>query len=87
METNDRENSDGRELSAEETELLKDIRLAGEALNYLVGKIGHHHVKLIEQHGPNESSAERFRWVTIGKSHLQQGLMALNRAVENPDHF
>ncbi|NTU49457.1 MAG: hypothetical protein HGA87_00930 [Desulfobulbaceae bacterium] len=27
------------------------------------------------------------RWVSIGKTHLQQGLMALTRAIAKPDHF
>lgn len=27
------------------------------------------------------------RWVAIGKTHLQQGFMALTRAVARPEHF
>jgi hypothetical protein len=27
------------------------------------------------------------RWLNIGKTHLQQGLMGLRRAVENPKDF
>ncbi|WP_423815292.1 DUF7681 family protein, partial [Pseudomonas viridiflava] len=31
--------------------------------------------------------AEPFRWIAIGKTHLQQGLMCLTRAVAKPEFF
>ncbi len=30
---------------------------------------------------------EPARWIAIGKTHLQQGLMALTRSVAKPDFF
>ena len=38
-------------------------------------------VELLDSEGANE------RWVEIGVTHLQQGLMALTRAVAKPDFF
>lgn len=32
-------------------------------------------------------SAGSKRWVAIAKTHLQEGFMALNRSVANPDNF
>ena len=33
------------------------------------------------------STAEANRWIQIGQDHLQQGLMALTRAVARPENF
>jgi len=36
-----------------------------------------------------EGQQDKFdgRWVAVGKTHLQQGLMALTRAVAKPEFF
>ena len=63
-----------RHLSAEETNLINEIKAQGEALGKLVELL----------RGTPESS---LRWISIGETHLQQGLMALTRAVARPTTF
>ncbi len=61
-----------RELSQEEIDVMNEIKAFGPQLEALVMKI--------ENVGDG-------RWASIGKTHLQQGLMALTRAVARPTFF
>lgn len=63
-----------RELSQSEIGLINDIKGEASATGDLVNSL---------------SSDESFdqRWVNIGRTHLQQGFMALTRAVAKPDSF
>jgi hypothetical protein len=62
-----------RELSENEIARMNEIKEFGGQLSALI--------KHIEIQGADE------RWVAIGKTHLQQGLMALTRAVAKPEFF
>jgi hypothetical protein len=62
-----------RELSQEEINLMNMVKGQGEALELLIARI--------------ETEAVDKRWVSIGKTHLQQGLMALTRAIAQPTFF
>ena len=62
-----------RELNEKEIELMNKIKSEGRHLLQLI--------ELLDAEGANE------RWVEIGVTHLQQGLMALTRAVAKPDFF
>lgn len=62
-----------RELSQEEIDLMNIIKKEGIALDDLVLRL---------QSAPCDE-----RWVSIGTTHLQQGLMALTRAVAQPNFF
>lgn len=62
-----------RELSAKELELIAAIKSKGEELDQMVSHLA--------------SSDTDLRWVAIGKTHLQEGLMALTRAVAKPSFF
>jgi hypothetical protein len=64
-----------RELSQDEINLMNTIKEHGPDLEDLIVQL--------------ESSDEVVdqRWVAIGKTHLQQGLMALTRAVARPEFF
>ncbi len=80
MENQHRKIKGYRELSQEEIELMNEIKEKGIELGKLVESIeifnaqtGNHGIDL--------------RWVSIGKTHLQQGLMALTRSVAKPDFF
>lgn len=68
-----------RELSQDEIDLMNEIKEQGVALDALVERV-HAHIN------PSEMGETR-RWVSIGKTHLQQGIMALTRAVAKPDFF
>jgi len=61
-------------LSSSETALIEEIQTAGDELSDLVAKL------------ENTRGLDP-RWIEIGKTHLQQGLMALTRAVAQPTGF
>ena len=63
-----------RDLSQEEINTMNAIKAMGEGLGEMVADM--------------ESNPEMDqRWVAIGKTHLQQGVMALVRAVAQPNSF
>lgn len=63
-----------RELSQEEIDLMNEIKTQGVALGDLVAKL--RGVQGIDQ-----------RWISIGATDLQTGLMALTRGVAQPTFF
>lgn len=63
-----------RDLSAEEIALMNDIKDQGERLGDLVKKL-------------RETAGLDQRWVSIGATDLQTGLMALVRGVAQPTTF
>lgn len=65
-----------RELNEAEIGRMNTIKALGAKLGELV--------EALEIEG---SASADPRWVAIGKTHLQQGLMALTRAVAKPDFF
>ncbi len=63
-----------RDLSQEEIDLMNKVKAKGEELGELVEK-------LMETDGLDK------RWIAIGKTHLQQGCMALVRGIAQPETF
>ena len=63
-----------RELTREDIDLLNEIKSMGVELQALIDKL-------------NDNFDVDQRWTAIGKTALQQGLMALTRAVAKPDSF
>jgi hypothetical protein len=63
-----------RELSQEEIDLMNEIKSRGAELGELV-------VKLRTQPGLDQ------RWISVGATDLQTGLMALTRGVAQPTFF
>lgn len=74
MENQHRKIKGYRELSAEEIELMNEIKTKGAELGELVMKL-----RTNENLDP--------RWIAIGATDLQTGLMALTRAVAQPTFF
>jgi hypothetical protein len=64
-----------RELSQEEIDLMNEIKSKGAELGDLVAKLR------------NAGTALDQRWVSIGATDFQTGLMALTRAVAQPTFF
>lgn len=65
-----------RQLVEEETAMINIIKAHGTALGELIERL------------PNLGSGEvDMRWVAIGRTHLQEGIMALVRAVARPEGF
>lgn len=63
-----------RELDQEEIDLLNEGKALGEPLEAFVGKL---------RANPDVDQ----RWVSIGQTRLQEGLMALNRAIAQQGTF
>jgi hypothetical protein len=74
MENQHREIKGYRELDAEEIALMNVIKMKGEELGELIATL---------RAAPNLDP----RWISIGATHLQEGLMALTRAVAKPTFF
>ncbi|MCX7112115.1 MAG: hypothetical protein NTX45_18720 [Proteobacteria bacterium] len=74
MENQHRQIKGYRELSQAEIDLMNEIKTKGAELGELV-------VKLQTTEGLDQ------RWVSIGKTDFQTGLMALTRAVAQPTFF
>lgn len=76
-----------RDLSQEEIDLMNEIKAAGEQLGQLVIKLEMTFTipsPIIED---DVCCTIDKRWVSIGKTHLQQGIMALVRSVAKPESF
>lgn len=63
-----------RDLSQEEIDLMNEIKQHGVALGMLVNKL-------------RGSPGLDQRWISIGATDLQTGLMALTRGVAQPNSF
>jgi hypothetical protein len=74
MENQHRQIKGYRELSQAEIDLMNEIKLKGVELGDLVAKLQ-----------ANETTNKR--WVAIGTTDLQTGLMALTRSVAQPTFF
>jgi len=74
MENQHRKIKGYRELDEAEIALMNLVKEKGKELGLLVEKL--RATQAIDQ-----------RWVSIGATHLQTGLMALNRAIARPDFF
>jgi hypothetical protein len=74
MENQHRQIKGYRELGAEEIALMNEIKSKGAELGELVAKL-------------RATSGLDERWVGIGETRLQMGLMALTRAVAQPTFF
>lgn len=70
-----------RELNTAEIEILNEIKKKGEELEQLINKITS--LSTVDR----DQMVYDGRWLNIGRTHLQQGLMALTRAVAKPDFF
>lgn len=74
MDNQHKKIKDYRELNAEEIALMNEIKEKGEDLKALIQKL-------------NEYNAVDHRWVNIGQTDLQCGIMALVRSVAQPTTF
>ena len=64
-----------RDLTAGEIKLINEIKTMGNSIGLLIDAMAQQGTKYDQ------------RWVSIGETHLQQGLMALTRAVAQPTNF
>ena len=74
MENQHRQIKGYRELSQQEIDLMNAIKTKGAELGELVGKL-------------RATEGLDQRWISIGATDLQTGLMALTRSVAQPTFF
>lgn len=74
MENQHRQIKGYRELSQTEIDLMNEIKSKGAELGVLVDKL-------------EQAQSCDARWIAIGKTDLQKGLMALTRSVAQPTFF
>ena len=74
-----------RELNQAEIDVMNKVKAMGKDLGNLLDEL-----RLLpavhDPEKPDRASADQ-RWVSIGATQLQQGLMALTRAVAKPEFF
>jgi hypothetical protein len=75
MENQHRKIKDYRELGQKEIDLMNEIKAKGVELAFLVDKLR------------NSDADIDLRWLSIGTTDLQTGLMALTRSVARPGFF
>ena len=63
-----------RDLTQEEIDLMNEVKVKGAELGELIEKL------------ENMPETDK-RWLEIGKINIQQGLMAVTRAITKPDFF
>ena len=88
-----------RDLSPEEIALMNEVKAKAEEVGQLVEKLREKLAPVEADMAPVQvggetvmavvgfESFEAQRWLTIGQDHLQQGFMALTRAVARPTTF
>lgn len=69
-----------KELTPEQIELMNTIKNQGQALAALIRMVERECLK-------SPDNKEQMRWIEIARTDLQTGLMALARAVANPEFF
>ena len=74
MENQHRKIKGYRELSQTEIDFMNEIKIKGAELGELITKL-----EALEESDK--------RWLSIGKTDLQKGLMSLTRSVAKPDFF
>lgn len=80
MENQHRRIKGYRELSQDEIDLMNEIKKQGEQLNALI-------TKLNATNAATGGHAIDMRWLNIGKTDLQKGIMSLVRSVARPESF
>lgn len=82
-----------RQLSPAEAALMNEIKAKGIELQALVQKVqGHLGTQLSASREDADEvarimAAEPARWVSVARTHFQEGLMALTRGVAQPTTF
>jgi len=86
MDNQHRKISGYRELSQTEIDLMNEIKAKGVDLGELVAKMRAMTGPLTSDDDQSKIALDQ-RWVAIGATDLQTGLMALTRAVAKPTTF
>jgi len=72
-----------RDLSQEEIDMMNEIKAMGENIGELVEKLDN----MVMDVNTMSTSWPDSRWIDIGRTDLQKGIMALVRSVAKPESF
>lgn len=75
-----------RELNEAEIALMNEVKRLGEQVEMVVNLV-REHVQSAPDDARGDPARDPFRWLSIGRTDLQTGLMALNRAIARPGGF
>ena len=87
MENQHRKIKGYRELSQEEIDLMNEVKEKCVEVGELIKRIEAINHSMHVGGDPEPFDSEASRWSAIAKTRLQQGLMALTRAVAKPEYF
>lgn len=76
-----------RDLSQDEIDLMNEIKAKAEEVGALVHKLDMIGAEVRKDGKPDEPFLPDYRWISIGRTHLQQGFMALVRSIAKPESF
>jgi response regulator of citrate/malate metabolism len=80
-----------RSLSQDEIDLMNKIKLHGQVMQELIAEVKLHLLEQRHEADDDEerrlAAAEPARWAAIAKTHMQESLMCLTRAVAQPTSF
>lgn len=76
-----------RELTQQEIDLINKIKATGSVLESLIEEIHAHLNNQVGDAFDSDIDFEPFRWLNLGKTDLQTGLMFLTRSVAQPTTF
>lgn len=75
-----------RELSQVEIDLMNKIKTKGAEIGELVAELRTHTGPKTSDDDQSKIALDQ-RWISIGATHMQEGLMALTRGVAQPTFF
>lgn len=87
MENQHRKIKGYRELTQDEIDLMNEIKTKGAELEALIAKVAAVTTPASASHEDMKIAGQAMRWLSIGQTHMQEGLMALTRAVAKPEFF
>lgn len=87
MENQHRKITGYRELDQTEIDLMNEVKALGPQIEDLIRRIGDQYNLTAAPENDYWSDAEPGRWLAIARTNIQQGLMAMTRAVAKPDFF
>ena len=76
-----------RTLSEAEIALISRVKAKAEEVRELIAEIEKLSIAWFSPGGPEQNIAVEPRWLGIGRTHLQQGFMAVIRAIARPEGF
>ena len=79
-----------RDLTQSEIDMMNDIKTKGVELQDLIARVEKFNTELSAEGTEGRQvtlNAESYRWSAIAKTHFQEGLMSLTRAVAKPGFF